>query len=65
MNKFCFTIILCFTFFLSKAQSPTPKDSTQTAKNDSIKRQAFLKQLGNGFFPTKYIGLGSKISDQI
>ena len=57
MNKYCFTLILCLSFFLSKAQSPTQKDSIQIVENDSIKRQAFLKQLGNGYFPTKYLDL--------
>ena len=57
MNKFCFTLIFCFSFFLSKAQNPTPqKDSTRTV-NDSIKKRELLKQLGNGYFPTKYIDI--------
>ncbi|MFD2822271.1 DUF5686 family protein [Lacinutrix iliipiscaria] len=57
MYKPCLTIILLLSFFLSKAQNPTPsKDSTKTV-NDSIKKRALLKQLGNGYFPTKYIDI--------
>ncbi|GAA4894902.1 hypothetical protein GCM10023311_19500 [Flaviramulus aquimarinus] len=40
-----------FAFSLH-AQNPTEKDAE--SKQDSIKRKEFLKQLGNGFFPTKY-----------
>ncbi len=51
-------ILILFLFcFSSKAQNPTPqKDSTVTV-NDSIKRKALLKQLGNGYYPTRYIDL--------
>lgn len=57
MNKYGFTILFILSFFLSKAQNPTPqKDSTKTV-TDSIKRRALIKQLGNGYFPTKYIDI--------
>ena len=57
MKKYCFTVFLCLSFFLSKAQNPTLNDSTKVVENDSIKRRAFIQQLGNGYFPTKYIDI--------
>lgn len=46
-----------FVFFLIltiSAHSQISKDSTDIAR-DSIKKNAFLKQLGNGYFPTKIL----------
>ncbi len=62
MKKFCFSFLLCISFFLSKAQTPIANDSLQVkiVKKDSIKRKAFVQQLGNGFFPTKYIDIDLK-----
>ena len=57
MKRFCFTLLLCLSFFLSKAQAPSPKDSIKVIKKDSIKRKAFIQQLGNGYFPTKYFDI--------
>ncbi len=47
--------LLVFILILAiSAHSQTPEGSTGTAK-DSIKKNAFLKQLGNGYFPTKIL----------
>ncbi|MGB1308947.1 MAG: hypothetical protein ACPG6B_08565, partial [Oceanihabitans sp.] len=57
MKKYGFTVLLILSFLISGAQNPAPqKDSTKT-KTDSIKRRALIKQLGNGYFPTKYIDI--------
>jgi hypothetical protein len=54
-NFVLFILILCASLAQSQI-TPVPKDST--AVNDSIVKKAeFLKQLGNGFLPTKYINL--------
>jgi len=54
-NFVLFILILCSSLAQSQI-TPVPKDST--AVNDSIVKKAeFLKQLGNGFLPTKYINL--------
>ena len=42
-----------FLVILANAQSPE-EDNTA---NDSLKKIEFVKQLGNGYFPTKYINL--------
>ena len=56
MNKLCFTlVIMLLTFFSSKAQTPTTKNDSSQVANDSIRKQYFFKNLGQGYFPTKYI----------
>ncbi|WP_166962743.1 hypothetical protein [Yeosuana marina] len=46
-----FLIIVLFTCVL-KAQSNS--ENTHNTEQDTINKSAFLKQLGNGYFPTKY-----------
>ena len=53
MHKLCFLLLFFFFVFSSSAQSPEDKNSV----NDSLKKIEFLKQLGNGYFPTKYLNL--------
>lgn len=60
MHKiFClilFTLLTC----ASNSQTPqTSRDSTEI-KNDSLRKKAFLKQLGNGFYPTKFLNIDLK-----
>jgi len=57
MKKYGFTLLLCLSFFFSRAQTPSTTDSIKVTKTDSIKRKAFLQQLGNGYFPTKYFDI--------
>jgi len=45
---FVFSLIIALT-----AQAQVQQDSTAT--QDSIKKNTFLKQLGNGYFPTKFL----------
>ncbi|WP_147678497.1 DUF5686 family protein [Algibacter pacificus] len=47
-HRILFLFILCAVVL--NAQNEVPTEPAQ----DSIKRKAFLKQLGNGFFPTNY-----------
>lgn len=52
--------VLLFFFSLSSfvlAQVPTSKDTITVVEQDSIRQGKFLKQIGNGFFPTKYIDI--------
>ena len=48
-----FLFIICTT--IVHAQAP-PLNETEP-KQDSIKKSAFIKELGNGFFPTKYFNV--------
>jgi hypothetical protein len=51
MPKFCaFIFCICFTV----AQAQNSARVTFEVERDSIKKNFFLKQLGNGYFPTKY-----------
>jgi len=42
-------IVMCFSLSLAKAQTP----ETNTKEQDTTKSSVLLKQIGNGFFPTK------------
>ena len=52
MYKFC--IILIFTLFINSAYGQFNDAEYLEIKKDSIKKSSFLKQLGNGYLPTKY-----------
>ena len=52
MSKLCTLAFLLLFSWLVRAQSSTEKD-TQPLQ-DSIKERQFLKQLGDGYLPTKY-----------
>ena len=47
-------LLIFLLFFALKAIGQTPKDSTYQTQ-DSIKKTDFIKQLGNGYFPTKIL----------
>jgi hypothetical protein len=51
MLKIC-TLVFCFSFGLVQAQNSAFQFFE--VEQDSIKKNFFLKQLGNGYFPTKY-----------
>ena len=53
MHKLCFSLLFFLLFLNSKAQTL----EANNASNDSIKKTLFVKQLGNGYFPTKYIDI--------
>ncbi|MCF7567439.1 hypothetical protein L3X37_03540 [Sabulilitoribacter arenilitoris] len=52
MPKHCITLF--FLFFTMLVHSQSFVDNDIEPKQDSIKKSAFVKQLGNGFLPTKY-----------
>lgn len=51
MSKYC-AFILCISFYTAQAQSSTTRFFE--IEQDTVKKNFFLKQLGNGYFPTKY-----------
>jgi hypothetical protein len=55
----CLIIITLFTCALYSQTPKTENDSTGV-KNDSLSKREFIKQLGNGFFPTKFINVDMK-----
>lgn len=52
----CFIIIVVSASALN-AQSAQIGNNSSLIINDSLKRQKFLKQIGNGFFPTKLLNI--------
>jgi len=54
-----FWLLIFVIFFINKSQAQviTPGDEASSVENDSIKKAEFLKYIGNGYFPTKYINL--------
>lgn len=50
-KQLLFPLLLLFSVWTITAQ--TPIDTTE-AKQDSIKKRTLVKQIGNGFFPTKF-----------
>jgi hypothetical protein len=55
----CLIIITLFTCVLYSQTPKTENDSTRV-KNDSLSKKEFIKQLGNGFFPTKFLNIDLK-----
>ena len=57
MHKiYCFILLILFTCALHSQTPKTQKDSTKI-ENDSVSKKEFLKQIGNGFFPTKFLNI--------
>ncbi len=58
MWKYLLTVICIFFILRVQSQTPvvTPKD-TVVVQKDSLKKRDLLRQLGNGFFPTKYFDI--------
>ncbi|MGB3606893.1 MAG: DUF5686 family protein [Psychroserpens sp.] len=56
---FCFLVFTLFTCALYSQTPQTQGDSTRV-ENDSLKKKAFLRQIGNGFFPTKFLNIDLK-----
>ena len=58
-KRFCLILFMLFTCALY-SQQPTPKSDSTKVQNDSLNKREFLKQLGNGFFPTKFLNIDLK-----
>ncbi|MEW4923269.1 hypothetical protein [Algibacter sp. 2305UL17-15] len=52
MVKFCVSLLIFCCFGTARAQNSSTEN--QETQKDSIKKNFFLKQIGNGYFPTKY-----------
>lgn len=57
MLKYVATVVFTFTMFCAYSQINTVSKDTSTVQQDSIRRSEFIKQLGNGYFPTKYVDI--------
>ena len=57
MQKICAFLFLISISWFAQGQDPTPKDTITVIEQDSIRQSKFLKQIGEGFFPTRYIDI--------
>lgn len=58
MQKYCAILLFFILTWSAQSQNPVKVGDTITVvEQDSIKRSKFFKQIGNGFFPTKYIDI--------
>ncbi len=53
----CFLSLLFILLFLNKGFTQADSTSVRTNQQDSIHKAEFLRQIGNGYFPTKYINI--------
>lgn len=58
MRKYCVFLLLFMFWWSAQSQIPSKSNDTLTVvEQDSIRQSKFLKQIGEGFFPTKYIDI--------
>ncbi len=58
MQKYCVYLFFIICIWSAQSQTPTKTlDTLTVVEQDSIKKSKFFKQIGNGFFPTKYIDI--------
>lgn len=58
MQKYCAYLFFIVCIWSAHSQIPSKTGDTLTVvEQDSLKRSKFFKQIGNGFFPTKYIDI--------
>lgn len=58
LNKFLLILVVCVASSVQnlQAQEPTP-DELEQIKHDSINKRRLLDNIGNGYFPTKFLNL--------
>ncbi len=58
MQKYCALLLFVILTWSVQSQTPTKVGDTITVvEQDSIKKSKFFKQIGNGFFPTRYFDI--------
>ena len=57
MWKYYLTVLCVFFVLRAQSQTPIATKDTVDIQQDSIKKRDLLRQLGNGFFPTKYFDI--------
>lgn len=58
MKKYCALLFFIISVWSAQSQIPSKIGDTLTVvEQDSLKRSKFFKQIGNGFFPTRYIDI--------
>lgn len=58
MQKHCTLLLFIILSWSVQSQNPVKQgDTLSVVQQDSIKKSKFLRQIGNGFFPTRYIDI--------
>ncbi len=58
MRKYCACLFIVFSICVAQSQIPDKTgDTLSLVQQDSLKKRIFFKQIGEGFFPTKYIDI--------
>jgi len=57
MRKCLFLVGLALCSFALHSQEPNTKQDSSIVKNDSIPKIDYLKHLGNGYFPTRFLNV--------
>ena len=60
MHKAICLIIIMLCSGALYSQNPKTESDSSRVKKDSLSKKEFIKQLGNGFFPTKFINVDMK-----
>ena len=61
MQKYCTFLLFYILTWAAHSQIPQKVGDTLTvAEQDSIKRSKFIKQIGNGYFPTRFVDIDLK-----
>lgn len=57
MRRASLFLLLLFCACALHSQNPDSEKESARQEDDSIRKREFLKQLGNGFLPTRYINI--------
>lgn len=57
MHKIYYLILFLLTTCALHSQNPTSEKDASRQTDDSIRKREFLKQIGNGFLPTRYVNI--------
>ena len=57
MHRCLYLFLLTLCSYALHSQEPTTQQDSSVVKNDTIKKIDYLKQLGNGYFPTRFLNV--------
>lgn len=57
MRRYLRVVLILMSAFAMNAQVPTTEIDTVGVDSDSLSKSRYIKQLGNGYFPTKFLNI--------
>jgi hypothetical protein len=57
MKPYCAILFFILCISTTQSQSDSIPKNTNKVENDTLKKTEFLRQLGNGYYPTKYFNI--------